>query len=97
MAPPPPWSQGVYRNPMSEVAAFLEAKHKDRYMVINLCSERSYDPRNFQNRVKLFPFDDHNPPPLRMIPSLCQALQALAPRISPRALAVRGLSQCLSQ
>ncbi len=45
-------------------------------MVINLCSERSYDPRNFQNRVKLFPFDDHNPPPLRMILSLCQAVQA---------------------
>ena len=43
-------------------------------MVYNLCSERSYDPAKFNNRVKIFPFDDHNPPPLRMIPRLCASV-----------------------
>ena len=68
-------TEGVYRNPMSEVVSFLESRHKEHYMVYNLCSERSYDPGKFNNRVKLFPFDDHNPPPLRMIPQLCRSMQ----------------------
>ena len=68
-------AEGVFRNPMSEVAAFLEKRHKDHYMVYNLCSERSYDPTKLNNRVQLFPFDDHNPPPLRMIPALCASVK----------------------
>ena len=68
-------TEGVYRNPMSEVVSFLDSRHADHYMVYNLCSERSYDPGKFNNRVKLFPFDDHNPPPLRMIPQLCRSMQ----------------------
>ena len=60
--------------PMSQVVAFLEKRHKEHYMVYNLCSERSYDPAKFNNRVKIFPFDDHNPPPLRMIPRLCASV-----------------------
>ena len=63
--------EGVYRNPMSEVIAFLEANHKGNYMVYNLCSERSYDPAKFGRRVQVFPFDDHNPPPLRMLADFC--------------------------
>ena len=68
-------AEGVYRNPMSEVVQFLEKRHKEHFMVYNLCSERSYDPGKFGNRVKLFPFDDHNPPPLRMIPDFCRSVQ----------------------
>eukprot|EP00900_Chrysochromulina_parva_P016388 jgi/Chrpa1/24750/Chrysochromulina_OHIO_Genome00025894-RA len=40
-------------------------------MVYNLCSERSYEAAKFSNRVRLFPFDDHTPPPLRMILAMC--------------------------
>ena len=43
-------------------------------MVYNLCSERSYDPSKFNSRVKLFPFDDHNPPPLRLIADFCRSV-----------------------
>ena len=68
-------AEGVYRNPMSEVVQFLERRHAEHYMVYNLCSERSYDPGKFGNRVKLFPFDDHNPPPLRMIPEFCATVR----------------------
>ena len=38
--------------PMSEVVAFLEKRHKEHYMVYNLCSERSYDPAKLQRRVQ---------------------------------------------
>eukprot|EP00965_Chrysotila_dentata_P152227 5030620-Pleurochrysis_carterae.AAC.2 len=68
-------AEGVYRNPMSKVVAFLEARHKEHYMVYNLCSERSYDPGKFHNRVKIFPFDDHSPPPLAMIIQICESAQ----------------------
>jgi len=68
-------AEGVYRNPMSEVVQFLETRHKDHFMVYNLCSERSYDPGKFGSRVKLFPFDDHNPPPLRMLSEYCRSVQ----------------------
>merc|ERR1719443_987047 len=63
--------EGVYRNPMAQVAQFLETRHKDHYMVYNLCSERSYDPGKLNRRVQTFPFDDHNPPPLKMIGEFC--------------------------
>eukprot|EP00966_Prymnesium_polylepis_P240097 5552085-Prymnesium_polylepis.1 len=68
-------TERVYRNPMSEVAAFFDKQHKDRYMVYNLCSERSYDASKFNRRVQLFPFDDHNPPPLRMIGDFCASVR----------------------
>ncbi len=70
--------EGVYRNPMSEVAAFLETRHKDSYMVYNLCSERSYDPAKLGRRVQVFPFDDHNPPPLKLVGEFCAHVQAVA-------------------
>jgi len=64
--------EGVYRNPFKEVFRFLELKHKDRYKVYNLCSERGYDVSKFHNRVECFPFDDHNAPPLQMVLDFCK-------------------------
>ncbi|EOD13193.1 hypothetical protein EMIHUDRAFT_437207 [Emiliania huxleyi CCMP1516] len=69
-------TEAAYRNPMSQVVSFLERRHREHYLVYNLCSERSYDPKHFGNRVKIFPFDDHNPPPLRMMPQLCASVAA---------------------
>ena len=69
-------TEGVYRNPMSEVVSFLENRHHGHYRVYNLCSERSYDPSKFRGRVEVFPFDDHNPPPLRMMHDFCASVAA---------------------
>jgi len=69
-------AQATYRNPRAQVKAFLEQRHYGRYMVFNLCSERSYDKAAFQGRLQVFPFDDHTPPPLHMIPVFCQCVSA---------------------
>jgi len=61
------WS--LYRNPIEKVAAFLEDKHKDRYKMFNLCSEKTYDTSHFHGRVERVLIDDHN------VPSLEQMLQ----------------------
>lgn len=55
----------LYRNPIKEVARFLDTKHKDHYKVYNLCSERTYDDTHFHGRVERFIIDDHNVPSVK--------------------------------
>lgn len=52
--------EGLFRNRIEQVAAFLELRHPDQYMVYNLCSERSYPTHFFKDRVERYPIDDHN-------------------------------------
>jgi len=63
--------EGVYRNPFSEVYRLFETYHPDCYKIYNLCSERSYDPEKFHNRVECYPFDDHNAPPFELMRVMC--------------------------
>ncbi len=42
--------EGTFRNPMPQVQLFLSQRHPGSYRVYNLCSERSYDPVNFNGR-----------------------------------------------
>jgi len=63
--------EGMYRNPYSEVIRFLHHYHDENYKVYNLCSERGYDPAKFSDRVAVYPFDDHNPPPFVMFQEFC--------------------------
>ncbi|KPP77925.1 phosphatidylinositol-3,4,5-trisphosphate 3-phosphatase TPTE2-like [Scleropages formosus] len=64
MSFPSSGKQSLYRNPIKEVARFLDTKHKDHYKVYNLCSEKSYDPQFFHYRVERIFIDDHNVPSL---------------------------------
>eukprot|EP00002_Diphylleia_rotans_P035865 TRINITY_DN7866_c0_g1_i1.p1 TRINITY_DN7866_c0_g1~~TRINITY_DN7866_c0_g1_i1.p1 ORF type:complete len:154 (+),score=10.21 TRINITY_DN7866_c0_g1_i1:85-546(+) len=68
--------EGIYRNPMSEVVRFLDTQHKDHYKVYNLCSERKYESSRFHERVAVYPFDDHCPPPFDIIETFCQDVRA---------------------
>ena len=74
-------TESLIRNPMSEWSRSRPEAQGPLHGVQPVLGAL-YDPRNFQNRVKLFPFDDHNPPPLRMIPALCQSLQEYSTRTS---------------
>eukprot|EP00252_Welwitschia_mirabilis_P005953 TRINITY_DN1654_c0_g1_i1.p1 TRINITY_DN1654_c0_g1~~TRINITY_DN1654_c0_g1_i1.p1 ORF type:complete len:630 (-),score=131.28 TRINITY_DN1654_c0_g1_i1:233-2122(-) len=65
--------EGFYRNHMEEVIKFFETRHKGRYKVYNLCSERLYDASLFEGKVACFPFDDHNCPPIQLISLFCQS------------------------
>lgn len=68
--------EGLYRNNVQDVLAFLESRHKGCYKVYNLCSERGYDAELFDGVVASFPFDDHNCPPLRLLPTFCSSAKA---------------------
>lgn len=55
----------LYRNPIEKVAAFLNDKHKGKYRMYNLCSERTYETHHFQGcTVERYLIDDHNVPTL---------------------------------
>ncbi|XP_049324949.1 putative tyrosine-protein phosphatase TPTE isoform X1 [Astyanax mexicanus] len=64
MSFPSSGKQALYRNPIKEVARFLDTKHPDHYRVYNLCSEKGYDPLLFHYRVQRVMIDDHNVPSL---------------------------------
>ncbi|KAM5146994.1 phosphatidylinositol 3,4,5-trisphosphate 3-phosphatase TPTE2-like [Callospermophilus lateralis] len=65
MSFPSSGKQSFYRNPIQEVSRFLDLKHENHYQVYNLCSERSYDPKYFHNRIHRIMIDDHNVPTLK--------------------------------
>lgn len=63
--------EAKYRNPMKDVQRFFEDKHKDKFMIYNLCSERNYDASRFGGAKRWFPFNDHNPPELKVLHDIC--------------------------
>ncbi|KAG7217230.1 hypothetical protein INR49_027774, partial [Caranx melampygus] len=64
MSFPSSGKQSFYRNPIGEVARFLDTKHEGHYKVYNLCSEKGYDPQFFHYKVERIFIDDHNVPSL---------------------------------
>ena len=63
--------EGLYRNPMEEVQKFLNTRHPMHYKVYNLCEERSY-PKNSFYKQEIYPFEDHEAPPLNLMRSFCE-------------------------
>jgi len=66
----------LYRNKMGDVQKFLNTRHNDKFLVVNLCSERHYDVDKFDGRVFPFPFDDHNCPPFDDMEPFCETLDS---------------------
>lgn len=56
-----------FRNAMEDVVGFLDRKHPNAYLVVNLCSERTYSPSFFHHQTSWYPLDDHNPAELEMM------------------------------
>ena len=67
-------SEAIYRNNIDDVRRFLDKRHSNKYMVYNLCSEKTYDHAKFDGRVVRFPFDDHNCPKFDDLEPFCDAL-----------------------
>lgn len=67
----------LYRNPLSEVRAYLDAKHKSKYAMVNLCNERDYANEDFANaaRVFRFPFADHHTCCMSALLAFCKRAQ----------------------
>ncbi|EKX33428.1 hypothetical protein GUITHDRAFT_81483 [Guillardia theta CCMP2712] len=62
MSLPASGAEAQYRNPIMEVQRFFETKHSNRYLIFNLCAERSYDKALFKGQVVRIKVHDHNPP-----------------------------------
>eukprot|EP01065_Artemidia_motanka_P046780 TRINITY_DN7173_c0_g1_i2.p1 TRINITY_DN7173_c0_g1~~TRINITY_DN7173_c0_g1_i2.p1 ORF type:complete len:682 (+),score=25.65 TRINITY_DN7173_c0_g1_i2:232-2277(+) len=68
MGYPASGSEALYRNSMDEVERFFTTYHLGAYKVYNLCSEKSYIAEKLEGRWVRFGFEDHNPPPLSLLP-----------------------------
>jgi len=75
MSVPSTGREAVYRNPIESVVKFFEQRHRDRYMLYDLCLERSYDVDKFHGRVQHFKFTDHSVPTLTMMLRFCNSVQ----------------------
>lgn len=64
--------EAAFRNPYKEVFRFLETQHRGHYKVYNLCCERGYEPSKFHKRTAIYPFADHNAPPIELIEECCE-------------------------
>ena len=62
-----------YRNNINDVAAFLEERHRDSYLIFNL-SCRRYDYRKFKNMVKEYEWQDHHSPAMNVLFEVCQEM-----------------------
>ncbi len=62
MAQPAVGAEANFLNHLDDVIRFFHAKHEKHYFILNLCSEKSYDPALFESRVQCIPTDEDQPP-----------------------------------
>lgn len=78
MAYPASGIEQIYRNTITDVAAFLQSQHADSYEVINV-SDRAYDYSFFGGRVREYPWPDHQAPCLATLFEIAEyACEAIA-------------------
>ena len=80
----------MYRNPLSEVRDFLDARHAGKYALVNLCDERDYSNEDWPGaaRVFRFPFADHHPCCLGALHAFCERASAFLAADEEHVLAV---------
>ncbi|KAJ9446912.1 Phosphatidylinositol 3 [Diplonema papillatum] len=68
MGYPASGTEALYRNSMEDVENFFQQRHPRRHRIYNLCMERMYAKTALCGAWERFPFEDHHPPPLALIP-----------------------------
>lgn len=68
----------TYRNRRRDVLKFIESRHGEKWWIWNLCPlyENAYAPEAMRNRVSRYPFPDHHPPPLPLLPLAVREMTA---------------------
>ena len=77
-----------FRNPVRDVAAFMDAHHAGHYMLFDLCLERAYDAVLFGGRVTHYKFQDHGVPTISNMFRLCRGVDEWLERHSDNVVAV---------
>ncbi|CAD8055079.1 unnamed protein product [Paramecium sonneborni] len=63
--------QGIYRNPIDQVAQYLNERHKEEYFIFNL-SGKNYDESKFKGQIfKDYFWKDHHSPSLNVLFDIC--------------------------
>lgn len=75
MSVPAEGREKMFRNPIDKVVAFFEKMHRDKYMVYDLCEERTYDYKKFHGRVQPFKFTDHSVPTIKQMLKFCLSVK----------------------
>ena len=68
-------AEAFYRNSLEELARFLNARHADKYLVLNL-SERAYATAALNSRVLEYGFPDHHAPPVEVAWRCCLTMHS---------------------
>jgi len=68
----------LYRNRRRDVLKFINTRHGDKWWIWNLCPlyENAYSPESMFGRVSRYPFPDHHPPPLPLLPLAVREMTA---------------------
>ncbi|CAD8159718.1 unnamed protein product [Paramecium octaurelia] len=74
MAFPADGFESCYRNPIDKVVQFLENRHGNNYLIMNL-SSRTYDYSKFKNQVKNYQWNNHHAPQLHLLFNMCKSMQ----------------------
>lgn len=57
---------------MKDVRRFFNEKHGGHYKIYNLCLEKTYDIKNFEQVNNDYKFEDNTPPPFHFILTFCR-------------------------
>lgn len=66
----------AYRNPLDQVVAYLDDKHKDNWAIWEFRGEGTGYPDDLvYDRIRHYPWPDHHPPPFRLVPLIMASMR----------------------